>query len=137
MLESRLARALELYAAAPRPVVVTGKGEAEIMAAWLTQRGIAPEHVVIEPDATSTNENLENSWALFPHAAALDVVTSNFHVVRTRVWAWHLGIPADVIGAPLPPGNPKSRVKNYARELIAVPHSAARVAWRRMRARRR
>ncbi|MDK7179870.1 YdcF family protein [Corynebacterium riegelii] len=132
MLESRLARALEIYHANPRPVVVTGHGEAEVMAGWLAHHGVAHEHIVIEPDATSTNENLEHSWALFPDATLLTVVTSEFHVARTRVWAWHLAIPVEVVGAPMPAGSPKRKAKNYSREVIAVPHSLARVVWRRL-----
>ena len=132
MLEARLARAVECYRESPRPVVATGRGEAEIMAAWLTQHGVDRRDIVIEPDATSTNENLENSWALFPSAALLTVVTSDFHVARTRVWARHLQIPVEVIGAPMPSGSAKRKAKNYSREVVAVPHSLARVVWRRL-----
>ncbi|MEH0146499.1 YdcF family protein [Corynebacterium sp. Q4381] len=132
MLASRLTSALSIYNAAPRPIVVSGRGEAEVMALWLAERGVPLEHIVVEPHATSTNENLERARALFPDAARLTVVTSNFHVARTAVWAWHLGIPVDLVGAPMPPGYPKSKIKNYSRELIAVPHSLARVLWRRL-----
>lgn len=130
MLASRLTKALSIYNARPRPIVVSGRGEADIMASWLVARGVPAEHIVVEPHATSTNENLERAWALFPRASKLTVVTSNFHVARTAVWAWHLGIPVDLVGAPLPDGYPKSKAKNYARELVAVPHSLARVLWR-------
>lgn len=133
MLESRLSEVLRLYRAAPRPVVVSGRGEAEVMAGWLAERGVAAEHIAVEPRATSTNENLEFARALFPDAGELVVVTSRFHAARTRVWAWHLGIPVRVVGAPMPPGRPLSRAKNYARECAALPHSLARVAWRRYR----
>lgn len=98
------------------------------MARWLIERGVPVGRIVEEPLATSTNENLENSRALFPDAARLLVVTNGFHVARTRVWAAHLGVPITVVAAPTPK---KSRLKNYAREVIAVPHSAARVLWRR------
>lgn len=135
MLASRLTKALSIYSARPRPIVVSGRGEAETMAFWLASRGVPAEHIVVEPHATSTNENLERAWALFPDASRLTVVTSNFHVARTAVWAWHLGIPVDLVGAPMPPGYPKSKAKNYAREFVAVPHSLARVLWRRLVAR--
>lgn len=107
------------------------------MAQWLREHGVAPEDIVLEPEATSTNENLERSRALFPDASRLTVVTSRYHVPRTRIWAWHLGIPVRVVAAPLPPGAPASRLKHYAREVIAVPHSLARVVWRRVAARAR
>lgn len=129
MLEARLGAALSLSSSHPdSPIVVTGKGESGVMACWLIERGVAPERIVEEPLATSTNENLENSRALFPDAGRLTVVTNGFHVARTRVWAAHLGVPVSVVAAPTPR---KSRLKNYAREIIAVPHSAARVMWRR------
>ena len=129
MLEARLSTALSLCSSNPdSPVVVTGKGESGVMARWLIERGVPVGRIVEEPLATSTNENLENSRALFPDAARLLVVTNGFHVARTRVWAAHLGVPITVVAAPTPK---KSRLKNYAREVIAVPHSAARVLWRR------
>ena len=98
------------------------------MAAWLVAHGVPESAVVLEPQARSTNENLERSRALFPDAAYLTVVTSGFHVLRTRVWAWHLGIPVRLVAAPTPE---TSRAKNYAREVVALPHSVARVVWRR------
>ena len=99
------------------------------MAAWLISYGVPESAVVLEPQARSTNENLERSRALFPDAACLTVVTSGFHVLRTRVWAWHLDIPVQLVAAPTPK---TSRVKNYAREVVALPHSVARVVWRRI-----
>ena len=134
MLHARLCSALirwrtDARAGVRRTIVVTGRGESDVMARWLAERGVPRELIVEEPHATSTNENLENSRALFPHAPRLIVVTSNFHVRRTRVWAWHLGIPVEMVPARTPR---RSRAKNYARELIALPHSAARVAWRRL-----
>ena len=98
------------------------------MADWLLARGVPEASIVLEPQARSTNENLERSRELFPDAAYLTVVTSGFHVLRTRVWAWHLGIPVRLAAAPTPE---TSRAKNYAREVVALPHSVARVVWRR------
>lgn len=121
-----------VYRSAPRPIVVSGYGEAEPMAAWLIEHGVPAVDVVLEPLARSTNENLERAWALYPDAELLTVVTSAFHVARTRVWAWHLQIPVEVVPAPMPPGRPLKNLKQYARELIAVPHSLARVLWRRL-----
>ena len=129
MLESRLRTAFKLWLDSPRPIVVSGFEEAGVMATWLVAQGVPETSVVLEPLARSTNENLERSRALFPDAACLTVVTSGFHVLRTRVWAWHLGIPVRMVAAPTPR---KSRAKNLAREAFALPHSALRVAWRRV-----
>lgn len=129
MLAARLSTARSLWQEDyARPVVVSGFEEAGAMAAWLTARGVPSRAITLEPEARSTNENLEKTRALFPSAARLIVVTNRFHVLRTRVWAWHLGIPVEVVGAPTPP---RSAVKNYAREVVALPHSVARVVWRR------
>ncbi|WP_245945649.1 YdcF family protein [Corynebacterium senegalense] len=130
MLEARLSTALSLWQDNPqRPLAVSGFEEAGAMAAWLTGRGVPRSAITLEPDANSTNENLEKTRQLFPDAAYLTVVTNGFHVARTRVWAWHLGIPVEVTGAPTPG---RSRLRNYAREVVALPHSAARVVWRRL-----
>ncbi|QYH20462.1 YdcF family protein [Corynebacterium aquatimens] len=135
MLASRLSTAASHQLAHPGPIVVTGRGEAEPMAAWLVEHGVEPEGIVVEPAATSTNENLERARALFPDAPRLTVVTNRFHVPRTRIWARHLGIPIDVVAAPMPAGRPLMNLKQYAREISAVPHSLARVAWRRAKRR--
>ncbi|MDN8606067.1 YdcF family protein [Corynebacterium ureicelerivorans] len=129
MLESRLCVALEAWQADPRPIVVSGYGEAGVMAAWLVAHGVPETSVVAEPYARSTNENLERSRALFPGAGHLTVVTSGFHVPRTRVWAWHLSIPVRMVAAPTPK---TSRTKNLLREVVALPHSVTRVVWRRV-----
>ncbi len=131
ILVDRLRGALPLIDAAP--VVVSGHGEATAMAHWLCEHGVAPELVTREPHATSTNENLENARALFPDVERWTVVTSSFHVPRTRLWAWHLGIPVEVVGAPT---LRKDLVVALLRECLALPHSVARIVWRRWRNRR-
>src|SRR5690625_4822350 len=69
LLLSRLNKALKLAKRMPdAPVIVTGDGEAAVMARYLTERGIDPERIVEEPAATSTNENLENCFALVNNA---------------------------------------------------------------------
>lgn len=101
------------------------------MAEWLRYHGIATEHIVEEPQATSTNENLEKAWALLDEPTQLTVVTNNFHALRTKVWAWHLGIPIEVVEAPTPP---ESKLRNYPRVIIALPHSITRMLWRKLKA---
>lgn len=131
ILAERLTTARDLYLeTGPRPVIVTGLGEAEAMAEWLARNGVAPADILAETEATSTNENLENSRALAPEAERLLVVTNDFHAARTKVWAWHLGIPIRVVKAPTPVS---SKFKNYLRECGALPHSIARVLWRKLK----
>ncbi|WP_257160166.1 YdcF family protein [Corynebacterium cystitidis] len=131
LLERRLAVAARLYAASARTIIVSGRGEASVMADWLLAHGVDPADIVQDNAATSTNENLENSRALAPHAGVLHVVTSNFHALRTRVWAWHLRIPVRIHLASTPE---EARAFNYVREIVALPHSIVRVVWRRIKA---
>ncbi|OFS20254.1 YdcF family protein [Corynebacterium sp. HMSC04H06] len=131
LLRARLATAARLSQAHPdAPIVVSGHGEALPMHNYLTAQGINPERILLEPLATSTNENLENSARLLSPGSTMTVVTSNFHILRTRLWAWHLKIPIHTVAAPTPHGH---KLHNYARELAATPHSALRIAWRRLR----
>lgn len=129
LLASRLDRALGISAQRPGvPVVVSGFGEADPMADYLRARGVA--ELIEEPWATSTNENLENAHALLPDTARWIVVTSDFHAWRTRLWAWHLGIPVRVCTAVTPA---EWRVQMFLRECFALPHSALRILWRKLR----
>lgn len=130
VLVSRLRYALPLIDAADT-VVLSGAGEAYSMRDWLVEHGADRGKLVVEPSATSTNENLEHAHAQFPGTARWTVVTSDFHVLRTRVWAWHLGIPVEVRGARTPG---VWRLKMFLRECVALPHSTLRVLWRRFRA---
>ena len=127
MLRSRLDRVLDLYCG--QQIIVSGRGEAGPMATYLIERGVPAERVVVEPDATSTNENLENAHHLASDAV-LQVVTNDFHVLRTALWAWHLGIAVHMHPARTPW---RLMPRNYLREVLATPHSAARIVWRRMR----
>lgn len=126
LLEQRLRTALAI-AHPDQPIIVSGKGESEYMAEFLRRHG--HHNVIEEPRATSTNENLENARALAPEARVFTVVTSNFHVLRTRLWAWHLGIPISTVAARTPP---RQRPHNYSREVAATPHSAVRIAYRKI-----
>ena len=138
VLASRLRKAHDIAAYHPaETIVVSGRDEAPVMATWLIDNGIDPARILVEPTATSTNENLERSLALLRSSGHPDpsrgqpcmVVTSDFHKFRTLVWAWHLGIPITVLTAvTLPP----YRQLDFARELTAFPHSLARVLWRRL-----
>ncbi len=126
MLRSRLDKALALYSG--QQIIVSGRGEAGPMATYLIERGVPAERIVVELEATSTNENLENAHRLAPDAV-LHVVTNDFHILRTALWAWHLGIAVHLHSARTPW---RLMPRNYLREVLATPHSAARIVWRRM-----
>lgn len=128
LLASRLDRAAQLSGVVPStPVVVSGLGEAAPMANYL--RSLDVWHIIEEPAATSTNENLENSHALLPDTRRWTVVTNDFHAWRTYLWAWHLGIPITVVTA-VTPASVRSQM--LIRECLALPHSALRVVWRKI-----
>lgn len=132
LLASRLERALSLIDDAPSStqIVVSGLDEAPAMRSWLVSHGVPASRIVLEPRATSTNENLENATALLPETTRWIVVTSDFHSLRTRMWAHHLGIPVRVVTARTPS---PVRLKQNVREVGAVVHSGARILWRKVR----
>lgn len=128
ILMARLEKALSLLDT--RPIVVSGHGEAAAMAGWLVEHGVGERQIRREPHARSTNENLENTRALLPDTRRWTVVTSDFHVWRTCLWARHLGMPVTVVGARTPLD---LLLPALLRECIALPHSALRIVWRRLR----
>lgn len=57
--------------------------EAEGMYRYLTDRGIAPERLMIEDRSTDTSENIAYSMALIGRKdVSVGIVTNNFHVFR-------------------------------------------------------
>ncbi|MCL2585273.1 MAG: YdcF family protein [Streptosporangiales bacterium] len=104
ILAARLDRARGL--GAPYVVVSGGKGEAKAMRAYLTDHGVSPASILLEPRSRNTEENLRFSRELMDEVspgARCVIVTSVFHVPRTQMLARRLGIQGDVIGAPVPP----------------------------------
>ena len=130
LMRERLDKALAV--AGNRSVfVVTGFGEAHAMRDYLVAQGVAARRVIVEPRATSTNENLENAYRILRRRhSSWAVVTNDFHVLRTRLWAWHLGHYVKVLSAPTPWAD---KLRNYSRELVALPHSFLRILLRKLR----
>ena len=57
--------------------------EAEGMYQYLTDRGIAPERLIMEDQSTNTSENIAYSMALIgKNDISVGIVTNNFHVFR-------------------------------------------------------
>ena len=57
--------------------------EAEGMYKYLTEKGIAPERVIMEDRSTDTSENIAYSMALIGRKdVSVGIVTNNFHVFR-------------------------------------------------------
>lgn len=57
--------------------------EAEGMYQYLTDKGIAPERIIMEDQSTDTSENIAYSMALIGRGdVSVGIVTNNFHVFR-------------------------------------------------------
>ncbi|NNH75952.1 YdcF family protein [Nocardia uniformis] len=114
LLASRLDRALEVYraefAVGNHPLLVTsgGKGsdeamaEADAMAGYLIDRGLPDTAILREDRSATTRENLLFSKDLLAACGVsrMVLVTSNFHTLRTAIFARRLGLDAQVVGSP-------------------------------------
>ncbi|MEC3953905.1 YdcF family protein [Nocardia sp. CDC153] len=117
MLARRLDRAVEVVrrergrGGAPLVVVSGGQAgretvaEAAAMADYLVAHGVSADAIVMEDRSRNTEENLRftarelRRRGIDPEAARITVVTSDFHVLRTKSLAHGLGLRAQVTGA--------------------------------------
>lgn len=113
ILRSRLETALDYLEAHPRAqaVVCGGQGpdedypEAWVMAAWLTEHGIAEDRIFQEDRSHNTRENLENAREILKDQGLegpLLLVSSRSHLFRARRLAGQLGMKTETLGAPTP-----------------------------------
>ena len=104
-LTDRLNAALDWLEAHPDCVAVVSGGqgpgetmtEGEAMEVWLEARGVESERIIVEDAATSTWENLENSFALIRERGGepdgnTAIVTSEYHLYRAKAMAGKLGV---------------------------------------------
>lgn len=130
-LEVRLEAALDYIADKPDiPIVVTGSqgpgediSEAQCMADWLIDRGVAADRILLEDQADNTEENIEFSIAML-HDNGIDVtsniavVTSDYHLCRAHL-LW--GVPWMVpVAAHMPEAYWPLTVNYFIREAFAV-----------------
>jgi uncharacterized SAM-binding protein YcdF (DUF218 family) len=115
LLASRLERGRHVYQTlvkrrktSPAVIVSGGKGsderlsEAEAMARYLFERGVAEDHVIREDQSRTTEENLTFSKAIMERSGPgyrCIIVTSNYHVFRAAILARRLGINGQATGA--------------------------------------
>lgn len=112
-----------------RAVLSGGRGsgenltEAQCMFDWLTARGIAPERLLKEEKATSTQENLRFSLEMIeadsgvrPQQVA--VVSSEYHLCRAELYAAQLGVTA--LGVPAHTSWLSLRINYQIREIFGV-----------------
>lgn len=104
-LTDRLNAAYDWLAAHPDCVAVVSGGqgpgetmtEGEAMQIWLEAKGIEPERIIVEDKATSTQENLANSFAMIRDSGGdpdgnCAVVTSEYHLYRAKALAAKQGV---------------------------------------------
>lgn len=113
LLASRIDKAIEVYERCGKKAKLIpsgGKGsdeaisEAEAIEAYLIEKGVNPENIMLEDQSTSTRENLMFSKRLIEAAGPKEgykciFVTSNYHVMRTAVYAKLSGLRGECVGA--------------------------------------
>ncbi|MCL2694779.1 MAG: YdcF family protein [Clostridiales bacterium] len=129
ILTKRLNTALHYLENHPDCVVVVtgGQGpgetvtEASVMAKYLISRGIAPERIVLEEEATNTLENFAFSKTLiderFAGEARMAFVTTGFHVYRAGRVARAQGLAAQGLAAP---DASYVALNNFMRESVGI-----------------
>ena len=100
--------------------------EAKAMYDWLVNEGFDPGRVIMEPKATSTEENLENSFAIIrargdEPAGKVAIVSSAYHLYRAKTMAKNLGVP-DAAGVAAPWGYFFVMLNYFIREAFGVTH---------------
>ncbi|MHC1747854.1 MAG: YdcF family protein [Cellulosilyticaceae bacterium] len=127
-LQYRLDQAYTYLSANPntKAILSGGQGlgenitEAEAMKRYLMGKGIAKEKLILENRSTNTAENIKNSFEIIDKEkenAKVIVVTSHFHILRSKMIAHDLGKKVGGIGAK----NMPILIPNYyLREFFAV-----------------
>ena len=127
-LQYRLDKAYEYLIQHPNTRVVLSGGqgpgeditEAEAMKRYLQEKGLSASRMIMEDQSTDTVENLRNAFTLIDKEkenATITIVTSRFHVLRSKMIARDLGKKVEGIGAQTLP----FLIPNYyLREFFAV-----------------
>lgn len=129
VLENRLNTAKDFLDAHPDCICVVSGGmgseesvtEASAMKKYLVDRGMDPDRVIMEEQATNTPENFLYSKALIDdklgNGAEIAFVTTDFHIYRAGRVAKSLGI--DAFGLPAPDVW-YLRLNNFLRECVGI-----------------
>ena len=132
MLQDRLDKALEYLEDHPGMTVVVSGGqgpeeptsEAEAMAGYLVQKGVAPEQIIQEALSHNTFQNMTYS-ARHLKEAGVDlgdgvlIVSNGFHLTRARMLAGRAGFE-NISTLAAPSSHVPSRLKMYIREPLAL-----------------
>ena len=106
------------------PGETTSEGQA--MFDYMTAHGIDPERILIEDKATSTEENLQNSFAIIRERGdepqgKVAIVSSAYHLYRAKLFAQKLGV-TDAAGVAAPWGYFFVMLNYFIREAFGVTH---------------
>lgn len=99
--------------------------EAECMFRELTDRGIAPERLLLEESSTSTWENLKFSLILIEEKTGskpetVGILSGDYHLLRAGLFAKSFGVEA--VGIPAKTGMPTIRINYFLREVAGIWH---------------
>lgn len=129
-LHDRMMGAYDYLTAHPDCIAVVSGGqgpgeditEAQCMYDWLTNKGIAPERIIMEDKATSTLENLRYSMEIIDKLPmdepVIGLVSSEYHLHRAKRLAAYVGI--DVIGVAAKTSYPTVKANYFIREAFAM-----------------
>lgn len=91
--------------------------EAEGMAEYLKEKGIAAERLMLEAESLTTAENIQNCKKLLPQGASVGIITNDFHMFRALQIAGKQGL-SDAVG--ITAGSARSFLpNNMLREFFA------------------
>lgn len=132
MLQDRLDKALEYLEDHPNMTVVVSGGqgpeeptsEAQGMADYLVDHGVAQENIILETQSHNTNQNLRYSAQHLAEAGVdvkegVVIVSNGFHLTRAKMLAGRIGYEnVSVLAAPS--SHTPTRLKMYIREPLAL-----------------
>ncbi|WP_069201792.1 YdcF family protein [Bacillus niameyensis] len=77
--------------------------EAEAMKQYLLEYGVSEDRLIIEDQSTSTYENISFSKKMLPESIRnITIITSDYHLARSKKIANDLDLEADVVPAKTP-----------------------------------
>lgn len=134
LLQDRLDTALAYLEEHPSMTVVVSGGqgpdepesEAQCMADYLTEHGVAGEQILLEDQSHNTDQNLRYTVALlaekgYDTTGDILVVSNGFHLTRVRMlWSRAAGGAYDLSTLAAPSSHGPSRLKMYIREPLAL-----------------
>lgn len=124
-LQMRLDTAVSLLQDNSVPIIVSGGqgedewvSEAYAMKAYLLQKGIVSDRILLEDQSVSTQENVLFSSQLMDQLEPkVLIVTSDFHIYRAKMLAARQGWAVSAHGAPTPS---EGKSKSMFREVLAL-----------------